>query len=171
MGLKLLGPAASLASHAGTKGDIDRSMSYSVLAANVVNSNATANTLTDVTGLSFPCISGQTVYFRFFIPYSAAATTTGSRWSINGAANISLRYTSEWALSLTAQTNNESLGVYNVPAAANASSAATAANFAVIEGYVNLLADGPIIARFASSVANSAITALAGAFVAYRRVL
>lgn len=171
MAVKLVGAAATIASHAGTKGDIDKAMSYAVLAANVVNSNATANTLADVTGLSFPCISGQTMYFRFFIPYSAAATTTGSRWSINGGAVTSVRYTSEWALTASTQTNNESLASYNLPAAANASSAATSPNFAVIEGFVNILADGPVIARFASSVASSAITALAGAFVAYRRVL
>lgn len=170
MGVKLVGAAATLPSHAGTKGDIDRLASLAILTANVVNNNATANTLLDITALTVPCVSGQLMYFRFFIPYSAAATTTGSRWTLSCGAVIAMRYTSSWSLTATTKTNNESLGTINLPAAANATSGATTPNFAVIEGFVSLLADGPLVARFASSVASSAITALAGAFVEYRRI-
>ena len=49
------------------------------LASDVTNANAVANTIADVTGLSFPVVAGQTFQFEFFIDYTAAATTTGSR--------------------------------------------------------------------------------------------
>lgn len=171
MAVKQVGAAPTLPTHASTKGYVDLAMLYSALAANVINANATANTIADVTGLSFPVVAGQTSYFRFFIPYSAAATTTGSRWSINGPAVTSLVYTSEYTLTASTQTNNEGLAGYNLPAAASASSGSLPANFAVLEGIINPSASGIVIARFASSVASSAITALAGSLVSYRRML
>lgn len=68
-----------------------------VLASDVTNNNATANTIADVTGLSFSVTAGETYHFEFFIPYTAAATTTGSRWSINGPASPTmLNYTSQY---------------------------------------------------------------------------
>ena len=56
---------------------------------------------------------------------------------------------------------------YNLPATANLSSLASG-NLAVIEGTLTSAANGEVIARFASEIANSAITALAGAHVTYR---
>lgn len=43
------------------------------LAADVVNNNGVANTMQDVTGLSFPVLAGQTYWFRFAINYTAAS--------------------------------------------------------------------------------------------------
>lgn len=139
------------------------------LAADVVNNNASADTLADVTGLSFPIYSGKKHYFRFFIPYTSAATTTGSRWTINTAASITtLNYRSTYTLTATTETVNYATAV-NIPAAANATSLTTG-NVAIIEGFITPSTDGFLIARFASEVSSSAITALAGSFVDYRVV-
>ena len=141
-----------------------------MLAADVTNNNGTANTIADVTGLSFSVTSGKTYNFCFVIIYTAAATTTGSRWSINGPAATSLYYHSSYSLTTTSTTENEGLSTYNVPAASNASSAATGSNIAVIEGIIKPSASGTVIARFASEVAGSAIVAKTGSYVEYKQL-
>lgn len=141
-----------------------------VLAADVTNNNGTANTIQDVTGLSFPVTSGKKYRFRFEIQYTAAATTTGSRWSISGPGGT-MRYSSQYSLTTTSATFNEGLSAHDTPAASNASSAATAANLATIEGFYEATANGNVIARFASEVASSAIVAKAGSVVYYQEVL
>lgn len=135
--------------------------------ADTVNNNAIANTIQDVTGLSFPVAAGQRYWFRFVIHYDAAATTTGSRWSINGPAVTDLNYSSQYSLTTTSVTINEGLAAYDNPAASNISSAATNSNMAIIEGFILPSASGTVIARFASEVAASAITALRGSMVQY----
>lgn len=143
-----------------------------VLASDVTNSNAVANTAQDVTGLGFSVTAGETYFFRATIQYTAAATTTGSRWSINGPASpTSLRYASTYALTTTSQTTNFGLTAYDQPAASNASSAATGANTAWIEGLIRPSADGVVVVRFASEVLSSAIVALAGSTLEWIRVL
>lgn len=143
-----------------------------VLAADVTNNNAVANTIADVTGLSFAVTAGETYWFRFVIQYTSAATTTGSRWTINGpAAPTALRYTSTYSLTTTTGTINHGVAAYDSPAASNASSAATTSNVAVVEGYVTPSANGTLIARFASEVASSAIVAKAGSLLQWMRVL
>ena len=126
----------------------------------VANANAVANTIADVTGLSFNVVANTTYYFRFFIVYSAAATTTGSRWSINGPATTFMNYTSEYTLTATSITNNQGLAGYNVPAGASASSLTTG-NICIIEGIIRPSANGTVTARFASEISASAITAIA----------
>lgn len=137
-----------------------------VLSADVTNNNAVANTIADVTGLSFAVVAGTTYGFRFTILYTAAAATTGSRWSINGPATTLLAYRSEYTATATTQTVNEGLTGYNVPAAASAASL-TAGNIATIEGFITPSANGTVIARFASEVASSAIVAKAKSFVEF----
>lgn len=144
--------------------------SAAVLAADVTNNNGTANTLADVTGLSFPVLAGHKYFFRFIIQYTAAATTTGSRWSISGPGGT-MRYRSSYSLTTTTETVNSGLTAHDVPAASNATSAATAGNVAVIEGFYEASAGGSVIARFASEVASSAIVAKAGSVVYYQQVV
>ena len=142
-----------------------------VLAADVTNNNAVANTIADVTALSFAVTSGVRYYFRAVIHYTAAATTTGSRWSINGpAAPTELRFKSEYSLTTTSQTINEGLSAYDTPAASNATSAATGSNIAIVEGFITPSANGTVIVRFASEVASSAIVAKAGSILQYQAV-
>jgi hypothetical protein len=142
-----------------------------VLASDVTNSNAVANTIADVTALSFSVTSGNTYWFRFVIAYTAAATTTGSRWSVNGPATpTSLYYRADYSLTTTSKTTIEGSAAYDLPAASNASSAATGANIAVIEGFVKPSANGTLIARFASEVSSSAIVAKAGSICQWQQV-
>lgn len=136
------------------------------LPSDVINNNATANTMADVTGLSFPVTAGVRYRFKFRILYDSAATTTGSRWSINGPATTLLRYRSHYSLTGTSRTFNEGLAAYNNPSSCNASSVLNG-NVAVIEGIVTPSANGNIIARFASEVLSSAITAKVGSYVEY----
>ena len=145
-------------------------ISANVLASDVVNNNATANITQDVTGLSFPVIANKTYWFKFNIQYSAAATTTGSRWTINGPSATRVNYMSEYSLTTTTTTLNSQVTGYGSPTASNATSATTGSNWAVIEGMITLSADGNVIARFASEVASSAITALAGSVVYYQQL-
>jgi hypothetical protein len=137
-------------------------MTIVTLAADVINNNATLNTIADVTGLSFAVTAGVTYRFRAIVYYTSAATTTGSRWSINGPASPTLlAYQSTYALTATTNTSNNAVA-YNIPAACNASSASTTGNIAQIEGIIKPSASGTVIVRFASEVASSAITARAG---------
>lgn len=141
-----------------------------VLASDVVNNNGTANTIADVTGLSFSVTAGETYHFEFIIPYTAAATTTGSRWSISGPGSPTLlNYTSQYTLTATSMTTNYATA-YDIPAASNATSL-TAGNVAWIAGIIKPSANGTVIARFASEVASSAITAKAGALLKWYRTL
>jgi hypothetical protein len=139
-----------------------------VLSSDVVNNSAVANTMQDVTGLSFDVTAGETYFFEFTIPYTAAATTTGSRWAINGPASPTLlSYTSQNTLTATSMTTNYA-SAYDTPAASNASSL-TAGNIALICGFIKPSTNGTVIARFASEVASSAITAKAGALLKWYR--
>ena len=139
-----------------------------VLSSDQTNSNATANTIADVTGLSFPVTAGNKYRFRFVIDYTAAVNTTGSRWSINGPATTRLAYSSRYTATATTETVNYATA-YDTPSAANASSL-TAGNVAIIEGFIQPSADGTVVARFASEISSSAIVAKAGSFVEYEQV-
>lgn len=136
------------------------------LGSNVINNNAVANTLQDVTGLSFTATSGVMYKFEFNIFYTAQATTTGSCWSINAPSFDLLTYTSEYSLTATTATRNENQTAVNLPATSNATSLLLN-NYANIKGVIKTNSTGVVIARFASEVASSAITALAGSFIEY----
>lgn len=143
-----------------------------VLGSDVTNNNATANTIQDVTGLSASFLNGKTYYFKFVIWYTAAATTTGSRWGVNAsagtAANLSL--ISEYSLTTTTTTRNALIQSFDSPAASNATSATTGNNMAILEGYFRPTADCTFIARFASEVSSSAIVAKAGSVLYYQQL-
>lgn len=142
-----------------------------VLGSDVTNNNAVANTIADVTGLSFSVLNGKTYYFQFVIWYTAAATTTGSRWGVNCSAGTAatLSLTSEYTLTTTTSTRNANIQAFDSPAASNATSV-VAMNKAMIEGIFTANADGTFIARFASEVANSAIVAKAGSVCYYQQL-
>lgn len=146
------------------------SINIAVLGSDVTNNNGTANTIADVTGLSFSVVSGKMYYFEFNIVYTAAATSTGSRWSINGPTTTYLCFTSEYSLTASTSTRNAALQTYDLPAASNATSGATGNNWAFINGIIQPSADGTVIARFASEVSSSAIVAKANSFVRYVQV-
>jgi hypothetical protein len=141
-----------------------------VLTSDVTNNNAVANTLQDVTGLSFPVNNGKTYWFKFTCRYDSAATTTGSRWTVGGVTITSIAYLSNYALSTTGTTTNLANNV-DLPSTSNTGSPFTTGNIAIIEGIVTPSADGDLKCRFASEVANSAITAKAGSVVYYQEII
>lgn len=141
------------------------------LTGDVTNNNAVANSIASVTGLEFPVLAGKLYLFEFQIVYTAAATATGSRWSITGPASPTrLTYRSEYSLTTTTATRNAHLQAYDQPAASNATSASTTNNWAEIYGVIQPSVDGNVTARFASEVASSAIVAKAESFVRYRQI-
>lgn len=132
------------------------------LSADVVNSNSTANTMASINELSFPVVAGQMYHFEAMIFYTAAATTTGSRWSITGPSSPSaLCFTSEYSLTTTTSTRNARVQGYDLPASCNASSV-VAQNMASLYGFIKPSTSGTVYVRFASEIAGSAITAKAG---------
>lgn len=131
------------------------------LDSDTINNNGSANTLANLTGLAFWMEASRTYAFSIKCAYSAAATTTGSRWTVNGPTSpTALIYESNYTLTATTQTTNYCHG-YQEPASSNATSL-TAGNMAIIEGVVrNGATAGLLQAQFASEVSSSAITALA----------
>lgn len=158
-----------VAGNAGATGPAGVPGNIVKLGGDVTNNNGSANTIADVTGLSFAVASGHLYYFRFIIPYTSAATTTGSRWSISGPASPTLlNYNSTYTLTATSNTFN-SATAYDIPAASNASSL-TAGNVAIIEGIIKPSGNGTVIARFASEVSASAIVAKVGAICLWQDI-
>jgi hypothetical protein len=142
-----------------------------ILGADVTNNNAVANTIQDITGLSFPVVAGEAYFFRATIDYTAAAGATGARFSVNGpAAPTRLAYRSNYALTTTTETVNSGLTAYDLPAASNATTPTTTGNIAAVEGFIQPSANGTVIMRFASEVASSAIVAKRGSTLEWIRV-
>jgi hypothetical protein len=133
---------------------------------NVTNALAAANTLSNITQLSFTAASNTTYKIRAVIYYTTAATTTGSRWCISGPAITAAMFTSEYTLTATTSTRNPMVQGLNLPAAANATSAA-GANMATIEGFIRPSANGTVSIAFASEVVSSAVIAQAGSTLEY----
>jgi predicted hotdog family 3-hydroxylacyl-ACP dehydratase len=142
-----------------------------VLGSDVTNNNAVANTIADVTGLSFSVTANKSYYFKFVIRYTAAAATTGSRWGVNCTAGTAanLTFISEYTLTATTSTRNAMVQAFDSPATSSASSIA-AMNICIMEGHFTPTADGTFIARFASEVSSSAIVAKAGSVVYYQQL-
>jgi hypothetical protein len=85
-----------------------------------------------------------------------------------GAGTLSIM--SQYSLTATSATIN-SVNAVSQPAASNATSAVTAGNIAYIDGFVTCTVTGQLQVQFASEILSSAITALAGSFIEYIRVL
>ena len=148
-----------------TAAQVSSGLNVVVLGSDVTNNNGVANTIADVTGLSFAVTSGTLYWFRATATYTSAATTTGSRWSVNGPASPTyLAYTGEWSLGATTKTLSNAVA-YDNPTTSNATSAKTAGNVAVVEGYIRPSSDGTLVVRFASEVAGSAIVAKTGSIL------
>jgi hypothetical protein len=135
------------------------------LTAAVINEHASANTLLD-TGLRIPLKAGHRRWFKFTLPYEAAATTTGSRWvlGLDGAVTVtSLTWRSQWNSNASGGEVVHNGTGFSLPTSASAGSY-LAGNLATIEGFVVGAVDGSWLkARFASEVAGSRITLLPGA--------
>jgi hypothetical protein len=141
--------------------------------SDVVNDNATPNTLQNVTGLSVALTSGKTYFFEVKCLYTANASTTGSRWTINGPTFDFLSYESKYSLAATTRTINARLTAYQLPASSNATSsdANGGGNFAQLEGIIKPNANGNLVVQFASEVASAAITAKPGSFIRVQELI
>jgi hypothetical protein len=128
-----------------------------ILSANLDNSGN--NVLADV--LTFSAEAGKVYKFRFAGAFNAAATTTGSRWTVSVVDTpTALSYTSRWTLTATTEYFSYNT-TKELPAAAGATSLATG-NFVVIEGVITMNAAGSVKIQNASELNGSAITAVAG---------
>jgi hypothetical protein len=138
------------------------------LAADV--SNVATDTLADITELQFPVFNGRRVRGSLFAIYDSSSTAVGSRWSINSAATGTPRYESNNPLSTTTQTIIRGVSTFDQPAAANGSTAATAANIARLPFEFLPTSDGTIVARFAREGAAGSITAKAGSWIEFEEL-
>lgn len=145
---------------------------YVYLSSDQTNNNGTANTIADITGLSFSVTSGVRYEFEFFLVYTAAAITTGARFSVSGPASpTALHYSTQIPTTTSGMGFSNGNSAYDTPAAAQASSAATGSNIATIRGVIQPSATGTLIGRFASEVSSSAIVVKANfSYVKYREL-
>ncbi len=136
-----------------------------VMSTDSVNANATANTLQDATGLSFPVAANTQYRFYFHIIIDSAATTTGVRLTLNGPTFDRLGY------SVIYQTSGGAIAVSNMngynQGVPTTTVAYTASQVAQMWGVVRPTAAGTVICRFSSEVASSAVTIRAGSTVEY----
>ena len=137
------------------------------------SSATTLNTATlamaNVTGMSFPVISGGRYWFKFFVPYTQTATSFGSRWWVTGPATTSLNCLAIWtgtATSTVAATRwGNLIGTPPVVTTVGPMAGGTA----TVEGMYHASAAGTVTLQFAISVATaSQLTCLAGGFVQWR---
>lgn len=137
-----------------------------VVVADVVNANAVANTLQDVTGLTIALLAGKTYRVRAWIVYTAAASTTGARFALNGPAGAlaAQSWTPVGGTSIAGANHN----AYN--GGSVTSSSLTGQNLAVVEAMLSTTADGDLQVRFSSEVASSAVTVKPGSFVEIQEV-
>jgi hypothetical protein len=141
-----------------------------VLSTDVINNNVVANTIADITGLSFSVVVNKTYWFKFTIPFTTPVATTGCRFSINGPTTSALYYYSYIPTGTGTITTNLGLSSYDSPAAATSASPNTFNAVAIVEGIVTFTANGTFIGRFASEVSSSAVTAKAGSIVQYKQL-
>ena len=94
---------------------------------------------------------------EFYIGYSAAATTTGARFALNGT--VTQDYLS-YLIGYSTQSGDRSSAQTHVfdGGAAAPSSLATTGNNAILQFSIHVTAAGDIAFRFASEVGGSAIT-------------
>jgi len=144
---------------------------YTLLTATADTANSAADTLANVAGLTIAVDAGDTYKFRAVCVYAADATTSGSRWTINGpAASAGTGYRSNYGLTTTSETVNNGLGAVQLPAAANATSpAAAASNVAVVEGIYIPSTAGTFAVQFAAEAGT--ITAKAGSTLEITKVI
>lgn len=137
-----------------------------LLAADVTNNNAVADTLQDVTGLSFAVLNGKTYRYRFVFGYTSPIATTGSRWTVSGpSASVMPYWTDAMSTSATAaHLVNGHVSAWDAAVVSTATPNLGAGVFmATVWGLITASADGTVIGRFASEVSGSAIVAKAGA--------
>lgn len=135
------------------------------ITADVADSTAATNS--DITNLNFPVAAGRMYYFKAYIPYTSAATTTGAEFGVDTPASPTfLTYTVTYASTATAQEFTNT--VTDDGGVVATATAVAAGNLATVEGFCKPSAAGQMQFRMDSEVGASAVTVKAGAFVEYR---
>lgn len=137
------------------------------LPADVSNSTIT---LSDATGLSFQAAANTDYEFEFLVLFTTAAITTGLALALNGPGTPTLLGARiEVPISASTQVMRYT-STYNVEALGTGVDVANAARLASITGILrNGTTAGPVVARFRSEVAASAVVVKAGSLVRWQQ--
>lgn len=135
----------------------------------VVNDEAVADTLKDVTGASFAVQAGKRYHFTFVMHYTVASQLTGMRFTFTGPASPTAFAFCNAQGSGLGMGGGGGFGGYDVPTVSN-SSTSGAVGVANIKGYIVPSVDGDLQLRFASEVSASAVTVKAGSYFEYEEV-
>lgn len=112
-------------------------------------------------GLSFDVLAGVRYVFNARVRFTAAGTTTGSAWSVNGPADpTELTYSARWSNAVGAR-DVTTYAAYDLPATSAASSAADG-NIALIDGVIVPSVDGTVVIRFMTETDTAAVVCQAG---------
>lgn len=135
------------------------------LAADVTNSGASSGTLADIDAgggdaLKLALTSGVLYWYRFWLTWSATATTTGYVLAVNGPAATRAVNQTQIKIASNSQVRGSQNG-YNATTPAGTDSVA-GGNFAYMEGVVLPSASGDLIARHAAEANSLSVTAEAG---------
>ena len=138
------------------------------ITSDVVNNNATPNTLAD-TGLEFTATSGVLYSFEVKGHFTSAVSTTGARFVIDGPALTRLSLRSLWSSSSTALNIYAAIEAYNSPSTPSAS-VNTNGNVLEMIGFIRVSSTGLVKVRFSSEIASSAITLLSGSYIRWEAI-
>lgn len=125
-----------------------------VLAKNEFNQHGT--TIPRYDAFAFPVRAGKTYWFRFVAQAYTPSSAIGSRWSIRGPRFTAVRFKSQYGVSTTAETL-VNCDEYDLPTGPNLTSPTSAQNLVLIEGFVEVLADGAVDLVHASEVLTNDI--------------
>ena len=134
------------------------------LGSDVTNSTST---LADVTGLSFAVTAGTIYRFFAMIYYTAGATGTGARFTVNGPASPTLlAYRSFMAV---ANSGFQITAALYDSGSATTTSNSPSGNIATVEGIIQPSTSGTLVIRFASEAPGTGndIVAKAGSTLEY----
>jgi hypothetical protein len=163
----------------GAKGltGLEQNSKLVILQADVANADVSANTLADVTGLSFPLVLGKQYWVKVLINFTTPASTTGSRWTVSTPNCTRLALREDISLGTATSTLVPRITDDGAPASATATSTSAVANkntapggVVFMEGLVIPAADGTFQVQFASAVSASAVTAKAGSYIEYTEI-
>jgi hypothetical protein len=140
-----------------------------IVLSNDVSITASTTTLNDVTGLSFPIVSGNKYKFRAELYVTTTVSNTGSKFAVNANVAVSAIVYRATGAGGTAAANF----VHNAFALDSASAtnvgAVLSSQYVVIEGILIANNTGTAIIRFGKGSANAGtLTVRAGSFLNYQ---
>lgn len=169
-GFKVISNKGSIKSKVIPETITDTNLNMVILRQDAINSPIANNAYINVPELGFAVKSGKKYWFRFLLFYSADATTTGSRWFIDGSsATTFLTYKVHTSLTSTTLTITQGANIYEFLTTSNATSAATDGNSSIIEGFVFPDIDGRLSLRFATEVTSGTITLKKNSILQYKQ--